>query len=155
MTKLEQLVTKLQNDYPDFSFQASDIAHWSPRDQTIYYDNSLTNTIHELGHALLGHNTFTQDIELLRIERDAWEQARQIAGKYQVAITDKTIETAIDHYREWLHSRSLCPTCAQVGVQSRQNLLYYCVNCGTKWKANDARNCGLKRTIIQPKNRPQ
>ena len=152
--KLSKLIAELKVDYPAIRFQSSDIAHWSPSEQTIYYDSSATNTIHELGHALLGHSTFTQDIELIRIERDAWEKAEHIAKKYRVVINDKIVEAAMDNYREWLHSRSSCPKCYQVGVQSHRNLSYYCINCSAKWKANDARSCGLKRTIITSKNRP-
>lgn len=149
MTALESLLTKLERDYPDISFERSDVARWSPLEQTIYYDNNPTNTVHELGHALLGHSSFTQDVELIRIERDAWEKAREIAGNYDITISDKIVEFAMDNYREWLHKRSLCPTCSQVGVQSLKDLSYYCVNCGTKWQANDARSCGLKRTVIK------
>ncbi len=149
MIALSTLIAELERDHPDITFQSSDVAHWSPSERTIYYDHSPTNTIHELGHALLGHNSFVQDAELIRIERDAWEKAREIAKKYQVAVSDNSIESAMDNYREWLHRRSLCPTCSQVGIQSVKDLSYSCVNCGTKWQANDARSCGLKRSIIK------
>lgn len=149
MTTQSSLIDDLKQDYPKIEFQSSKVAHWSPSKKTIYYDNSPMNTIHELGHALLGHTSFIQDIELIRIERDAWEKAREIAKNYQITISDNVIESAMDNYREWLHKRSLCPKCSQVGIQSLKKLSYTCVNCGTRWQANDARSCGLKRKVIK------
>ena len=146
---VNKLVAKLQRDFPDFKFVDSDTAHWSPTEQTIFYSNNLANLLHELGHAILNHKDFTQDIELLQIERDAWTKAREIAPNYDIEIDDETIETAMDAYRDWLHDRSLCPTCGQTGLQSVKNLDYYCVNCGQHWQANDARTCGLKRRKIK------
>lgn len=146
--KIENLIKKLRHDFPDIDFKKSDVAHWSPRENTVFYEDNSENLLHELGHAVLKHADFTQDIELLHIERDAWEQARVLAETYGLDIDDDTIENALDNYREWIHKRSLCPKCAQTGIQSRKNLVYRCINCDAQWQANDARTCGLKRRII-------
>jgi hypothetical protein len=124
------------------------VAHWSSAEQTVYYGKNTAELLHELGHALLDHKDFIQDIELLHIERDAWEKARQLAPQYKVKIDDDLIETALDGYRDWLHARSLCPRCHQTGLQDSQTLDYYCVNCNARWQVNDARSCGLKRRMI-------
>jgi len=147
--KIECLVAKLANDFPKFKFEKSNVAHWSPTDKTISYTDDSAKLLHELGHALLDHTDFVQDIELIHLERDAWEKARELASKYEVEITDDMIETALDDYRDWLHARSLCPKCGQTGVQSRDSLVYSCLNCNARWTANDARNCGLKRRLIK------
>lgn len=149
--KIEVLKSKLAKDFPDINFEKSNRACWSPTNRTVYYDDSIDNLIHELGHAMLGHNTFSQDIELIHIERDAWEQAQIISKIYKVNIHEDTVENAIDNYREWIHRRSLCPNCRQTGIQSQKDLNYYCINCNTHWKANDARSCGLKRRIVNKK----
>jgi hypothetical protein len=143
------LVTQLVHDFPELKFEKSDTAHWSPTEQIIYYSDNSADLLHELGHALLDHKNFVQDIELLHIERDAWEKARELAPKYGVKINDDAIENALDSYRDWLHARSLCPNCRQTGLQNRETLDYYCVNCNARWHANDARICGLKRKMIK------
>lgn len=125
------------------------MAHWSYSEQAIFYDNDAAKLLHELGHALLDHRDFVHDVDLLHIERDAWEKARQLAQKYEMEIDDDTVETALDSYRDWLHARSLCPRCHQTGLQDNQTLNYYCVNCPARWQVNDARACGLKRKIVE------
>ena len=147
--KIESLLAKLREDFPDINFIESDRACWSPKDNVVYYDNNANNLIHELEYALLGHQFFLLDIELIRIERDAWDQAKSIAKKYNLEIDDVTIEKALDDYRDWIHKRSLCPKCYQTGVQAIKDLDYYCINCNSRWKANDARSCGLKRKLIK------
>ena len=145
----EVLARKLARDFPEFTFAKSDIARWSPDSRTVFYDDSVANLLHELGHAISQHTDFVQDVELLKLERDAWEIAREIAPKYGVKIRENDIETALDAYREWLHARSLCPRCGQTGLQRREDLTYFCLNCDAKWMANDARSCGLKRRLVK------
>jgi ribosomal protein L37AE/L43A len=147
--KSEPLVTKLVNDFPKLKFEKSDVAHWSPGKKTVFYTRSDTRLLHELGHAILDHTDFVQDIELIHLERDAWEKARELAPKYKVKITDDVIEAALDDYRDWLHARSLCPKCNQTGIQSRTNLIYSCLNCDARWTVNDARVCGLRRRLVK------
>ncbi|MCL2174039.1 hypothetical protein FWH58_01955 [Candidatus Saccharibacteria bacterium] len=146
---IQDLVAKLVGDFPKFEFETADVDHWSPDKKTIFYTDSTTKLLHELAHAILGHTTFVQDIELIHLERDAWEKARELAREYGVKITDNVVEAALDDYRDWLHARSLCPKCSQTGVQSRTDLSYFCLNCRARWTVNDARTCGLKRRLIK------
>jgi len=141
-----KLINQLRVDFGQFLFVQDKVCRWAPEENTVYYtakDN--INLLHELGHAICGHKDFVQDIELLHIERDAWEKAREIGQKYGVKISENQIECAMDEYRDWLHQRSLCPNCAQTGLQNRSDGRYECFNCQVIWKANDARTCGLKR----------
>jgi len=147
--KPERLTARLTRDFPKFKFKKSKVAHWSPVKNTIFYTEDDAKTLHELSHALLGHADFIQDIELIHLERDAWEKARELAPGYGVKITDDIVETALDDYRDWLHARSLCPKCSQTGLQSRTDLVYSCLNCSARWTANDARTCGLKRRLVK------
>jgi len=141
-----KLVEQLRVDFPEVLFVVGDECRWTPEKNAVFYtDEDEINLLHELGHALLGHKNFTQDIELLHFERDAWEKAREIGVKYGVKITDQQIENALDTYRDWLHERSKCPNCGQNGVQSGPNGDYRCINCNTVWKTNDARKTALRR----------
>ena len=144
-----KLAAKLEKDFPDFQFKYDNRAMWSPSEKTVHFTDDVPTLLHELGHAILKHLDFQQDIELIHMERDAWEKARELANKYRLSITDNQIENSLDNYRDWLHQRSLCPECNQTGIQSAKNLSYYCINCGSHWTANDARSCGLKRRLIQ------
>lgn len=153
---ITNLINRLRLDYPDYKFKTAEVSCWSPRDNTIYYhgirkiEDQIT-LIHELGHAIKGHQSYHQDIELIRYEREAWETARKIAPVYGVEINDDIIENALESYRKWLHARSRCPHCQSPGVQSIAHLSYRCVICESIWTANDARQCGLKRyTKTQP-----
>lgn len=100
--------------------------------------------LHEFSHALLRHTTYRQDIDLIKMERAAWDNALSIASDYGVAISDDVIESAIDTYRDWLHNRSLCPNCGAAGVQVDDDQ-YSCISCHTNWHVNEARTCALRR----------
>ena len=149
-SKRKEIIT----NYPQFSFIPAEIASWSSHDKTIYYVDSpgishLIDLLHELGHALLGHDGYSQDIELLNIETEAWDMAKQIAPKYNLSITQQQIDNSLDSYRDWLHARSRCPNCYQAGIQNF-NGNYSCIICQTSWRANDAKYCGLKRYKNNP-----
>lgn len=151
MPKISWLVNKLQSDYPQFSFQEDDHDHWSYTDQTIYYDpnqaDSLALILHELAHALLGHRSFVQDIELITIERQAWQHAKaELAPKYDIDIDDDLVETALDSYRDWIHTKSACPNCDQTGLQVDKST-YQCLTCQNKWRVNLGTSTAIRRYI--------
>lgn len=142
---MSSLLQRLANDYPQFRFIQSDRARWSASEQTIYYTDDQLQTLHELGHALLGHNTYRQDVELIQIERAAWVKAQQLAPQYGLSINDDTVEEALDSYRDWLHNRSKCPRCHQTGWQDSHDLTYHCPNCQCVWRASDGRQTRMRR----------
>lgn len=144
------LVESLQRDYPSYHFRASTGFQWVPPHKTIEYstkDFDANLLLHELGHAECGHQAYGSDVELLGLERQAWSQARQIAGNYGISIDQDTIDTHLDSYRDWLHARSTCPDCAETGLQIATNQ-YSCPACAQKWRVNDARNTRLRRTPL-------
>lgn len=144
-----RLAKVLAQDFPAFDFQLADRAYWSASEQIIYYHDNELELLHELGHALLGHSKYNQDIELLKIEEDAWLKAQEIAPEYGINIDNEYINYALDSYRDWMFKRSLCPVCGQTGIQNNQTLNYRCLNCGQIWHANDARSCELRRRLIK------
>jgi hypothetical protein len=150
MAKISSFVAKLKADFPAVIFEESDDFYWSPTSRTVYFDPKSPVTgqvtlLHELSHALLDHRHYTHDIELLKLERQAWDYAKEtLAPRYGLSIDEDTVESMIDTYREWLHARSVCPHCSLTGIQ-RRDMTYHCLGCTHNWKVNDARRCGLKR----------
>ncbi len=150
------ILSAIKSDYPEIRFEVGDRFYWSPSLKTIFYtidqDGSLDEVqlIHELAHAVLGHNSYEKDVELLQLEVQAWEMTRQLMTKYELLSVSKSeIESALDSYRDWLHARSICPTCRAIGYEVNDKV-YRCVACETQWRPNEARTCGLKRYKITP-----
>ncbi len=146
---LSKLVCKLEVEYPDVHFQPGVSFKWSAKNKTLYYcsvlDGSSSLLLHELSHALLGHDDFKLDVDLVRKERLAWQYAQEtLAPRYSVVISDDQIEDAMDTYRNWLHKRSLCPDCQTSGLQTKTGI-YKCLACRCQWRANDARQRSLRR----------
>lgn len=150
MAKTSSLKSKLVADFPAIQFEASDDFYWSPLTTTVYHgplrsQHDKQILLHETAHALLDHLEFTRDIDLLRIEREAWDYAQTtLAPRYDVEIDEDTVESMVDTYREWLHARSRCPHCSLTGIQT-DGTTYHCLGCNQNWRVNEARRCGLKR----------
>lgn len=150
MPSISLLVTSLSSDFPQLRFIPGETFQWSPKDATVYYPLTADDRaalLHELAHALLAHVTYSKDISLLAMERDAWQYAQgQLGPRYNVIIPDDEIETALDTYRDWLHARSTCPRCHAIGLQTKKHL-YKCLVCHSQWRVNDARVCALRRYL--------
>lgn len=146
-------LSQLKRDYPQFVFAAGTSHMWSALTKTITYkrtetgEKGMPSILHELGHALLGHNAFKSDVDLIRLERDAWDKAVEIAQIYDVTISNKHIESCIDTYRDWLYARSLCPECKQCGIQTASTL-YQCVFCSHRWQVSPSRLCRVVRRNV-------
>ena len=149
MLSIRSLINDLRDDYPQFNFELSDEFLWSTQKQTIFINPEMEQsheyTLHELSHALLHHKGYERDIELLKLERDAWDHAKiRIAPHYDIVIDNATIQNNLDTYRYWLHARSTCPECQVNGIQTKQQL-YTCISCHHLWRVNEARVCALRR----------
>jgi hypothetical protein len=131
-------------DYPQFKFIPGTQEHWSPKTNTITYSESETlaelryGLLHELAHALLDHNTYNSDFELLELESQAWELAVKIGRKYKIKLDPDHIQDCLDTYRDWLHRRSKCPSCGMHVLQNTPNS-YKCFNCSTNWQVSSRR----------------
>lgn len=151
MPSTTSLITKLQTDFPLFLFATGDAFHWAPHEKTVYYpadSSDIASLLHELSHAILDHQQFTRDIQLVEYEQAAWHHAVEVLSpRYHIAIDSEQVETSLDTYRDWLHARSRCPQCDATGLQTKQHI-YSCLSCHAKWHVNDARVCELRRTII-------
>lgn len=146
---IKNLVNRIKTDYPEIRFKAGEYFKWSPTDKIVYFnprdDDDGTYLLHELAHAILEHQDFDLDVELVRKEAEAWElTVTKLADTYGVDIDQKEAEISLESYRHWLFKRSKCPDCGTNGLQTK-NTHYKCIACGCSWRANDARVCGLKR----------
>lgn len=146
------LIQRLKDDFPSLTFTEGQDFSWSYEKQTVFYLpdlNEQSQLLHEVGHALLGHQAYQRDIELIALERDAWTYAAHtLVPKYQLVIAQETIDEALDSYRDWLHARSTCPRCAANGIETRKRH-YTCPACSHSWHVNEAMQCGLKRYSAQ------
>ncbi len=155
MQSTRSLIKRLRGDFPGFTFESSDGFWWSASKRTIHFDasaeNSTVYSLHELSHAILDHKGYEYDIDLVKLERDAWDYARRIlATEYDVTIDETVIQNNLDTYRDWLHARSTCPACDATGLQTKQRT-YRCLACGHLWSVNEARICALRRYSLQTK----
>lgn len=142
---MDALVKALDQRYPDITFIAGEVAHWSPTNGQVVYVDEADETemwalFHELSHALLQHTSYQNDVDLLQKEVAAWEQALVIALEYGIAISDEHIQRCLDSYRDWLHKRSTCPVCSRHGIQGSPST-YNCLNCKAAWKVGTDRFC--------------
>lgn len=139
MTEAEaarDLVQKISEQYPKLRLkQGKKFAFRSPK--TIVYEEkgaglSLNeyklSLLHELGHALLGHRDFRTDAERIKMERAAWERARELCAGWGVSYEEEWVEERLDSYRDWLHKKSLCPECGLTRYQT-VNGEYHCPGC--------------------------
>ncbi len=141
-------------NFPDQEFIAGYGFMWSPTSRTITFDADRIETnngrlalLHELGHARLGHRIYRYDLELLQMEVEAWEVARELAVFYGIDCNEDHVEMAIATYDEWLTKRATCPDCGNFSLQSgRDN--YRCFACGAEWIVNWRLDRRVKRTIV-------
>jgi len=147
MTNTEILSAIRKSLGDNYSIRQSKIFYWSPEDRTVYYNRSKLNQevghwslLHEAAHALLDHQTYHSDYDLLMLEVAAWERAQTLASELQLSIDPEHIQDCLDTYRDWLHERSTCPTCSTVSIQVNAQT-YRCHNCQTSWLVSASRFC--------------
>ena len=149
---MEKLITKLRATFPALQFTAGQQFCWSPETGEIFYkaaadsQKSTWSLLHETGHALLEHQNYKADFELLRLEVAAWERARELAADVGVVIDEDHIEDCLDTYRDWLYKRSICPSCTTKCLQQDDYAHYRCFNCHTTWRVSSSRFCRAYRS---------
>jgi hypothetical protein len=148
---MDQFINKLKKDYPDIKFRAAKQFSWSPVTQEVLYATGNNKTgrwsvLHELSHALLEHNSYMYDYELIQLEMEAWEKAQKIAANYQQVIDEEHIQNCLDTYKDWLFRRCRCPVCETQGIQDKPTL-YRCFNCHAIWHVTASRFCRPYRQL--------
>lgn len=148
---MQRLIEQLQSAFPELTFAEGKQFCWSPETKEVYYvsgatgDKARWSILHETGHALLGHESYRADVELLRMEMAAWTQAREVAKKFDIEISEDHIQDCLDTYRDWLHKRSICPSCTTKSLQQGDFVHYRCHNCHTTWRVSASRFCRAYR----------
>jgi hypothetical protein len=142
---MERLILKLKQDNPGLSFVEGRLLCWSPEQKQVFYDpnagvQGTCGVLHEIGHARLKHYSYVSDIDLLRKEAQAWQEALQLAEQYKVPLNSSYVQDCLDTYRDWLYKRSTCPTCQAKGIQRTQTR-YRCINCQSEWRVSNSRFC--------------
>lgn len=148
----KDIFQEIIKDFPDIHFVRGSNFFWSPDNKTITYTSmgthsDLSHLLHEIGHAKLNHAYYSSDAELVNMEYAAWEYASdELAPKYKIQLTteDEIVNNALDSYRQWLHERSVCPSCQAIGLESSPGE-YKCLVCQSVWRVNEARSCRLRR----------
>lgn len=84
--------------------------------------------LHELGHAVCGHRDFRMDVTRLKMENQAWEEAKKLAVRYEIEANEDVVQNELDTYRDWLHQKSRCPICGLTRFQTPDSQ-YHCPRC--------------------------
>ena len=126
-----ELLARLKVDFPDLRFvQGAKFTFRPP--QTIIVGPSEPHhsllILHELGHALCKHRDFKTGVQRLKMEREAWEKARELCGSYGVFYDEELVESELDTYRDWLDKKSRCPSCGLTRFQAPDGV-YHCPRC--------------------------
>lgn len=150
MTSFDRIIA----DNPDLQFMPGESYVWSPEKNTVYYpedDKLAVSLLHEIGHARAGHTSYRLDIELVKMEADAWSLAGSLSEKYDIDIDQEHVDDCMDTYRDWLLSRAKCPDCDIAGIQSAATMHYTCINCAQSWKVPAESQCIVRRRVIESK----
>ena len=145
------MLDQLQARFPDLHFVPGERFCWSPQAHEVVYDASrqddaaMWSLLHETGHALLNHQSYLADFELLQIEMAAWQRARELATELGITIDEDHIQDCLDTYRDWLYKRSICPKCSTKALQQNNHTQYRCFNCHTVWQVTPSRFCRAYR----------
>lgn len=149
--QMKKLIDSLSINHPGLKFKAGSAFCWSPVEGKIIYkdkadDIGAWSLLHEVAHALLEHQTYQSDLELLMMEVSAWHKAQKLAPDYGFYIDENHVQDCLDTYRDWLDQRSTCPLCGNTGLQHSARE-YSCFNCSTKWQVSASRFCRPYRQL--------
>lgn len=149
---MDTVIDSLQRLFPSLRFTPGTTFCWSPETQEVFYKATshepkhTWSLLHETGHALLKHQSYKADIELLKLEVAAWEKAKELASQLELEIDEDHIQDCLDTYRDWLYRRSICPTCTTKCLQQADMAHYRCFNCHTIWRVTPSRFCRAYRS---------
>jgi hypothetical protein len=152
---MDKLLTELRIDYPAVNFRRGAVFSWNSKQQTVIIPRrtadldetrAIWSLLHEVGHATLQHQNYISDVELIRLEAAAWQQAERLGQTYGQNIDPDHVQDCLDSYRDWLHQRSTCPTCGTISLQI-DDQHYRCYNCNANWGVSRSRLCRPYRRL--------
>ena len=122
---------KIKSSYPEFTFREGKKFAFRPP-KTIIFGPSEPHfellLLHEVSHAILGHRTFKTDVERLKMESEAWDQAEKLTKTFNIPFDAEFAQSELDSYRDWLHTKSKCQKCGLTRYQTRDGR-YFCPHC--------------------------
>ena len=124
-------LAKIKSDFSDYRFvSGAKFAFRPPKTIVIgpAEENDSMLLLHELGHALSCHRDFDTSARRIKMEREAWEKAKELAPQYGIEFNEELVESELDTYREWLHQKSRCPKCGLTRFQT-PNGVFHCPRC--------------------------
>jgi len=137
LAELNNFVMSLKRDFSQYKFFNGKRFRFRPP-RTIFLESVenyleapekyMLSALHEVGHAILEHKFYATDPERLKMERAAWEKAKELCLRYGVAYDTEYVERELDTYRDWLHRKSKCPECGLTRYQTRDGR-YHCPSC--------------------------
>jgi len=122
---------RLIRDFFDFKFVLGAKFSFRPPKTIVIGPPELFSrllVLHELGHAVCGHRDFRMDITRLKMENQAWEEAKKLAVRYEIEVNEDVVQDELDTYRDWLHQKSRCPICGLTRFQTPDSQ-YHCPRC--------------------------
>ena len=125
------LLDRLREDFPEVKFRRGEKFLFRPPDFVLLGPEEVDDALlilHELGHYLCGHRDFGTLAGRLKMEREAWEKARELAERYGVLYDEVVVERELDTYRDDLHQKSRCPKCGLTRYQA-QDGVFHCPFC--------------------------
>jgi hypothetical protein len=152
---MDELLISLRLQYPAICYTPGKQFCWSPESREIFYklgsghneDQAKWSLLHETAHALLDHQSYQSDYELIRLEVAAWRKAGDLATELGLQIESGYIQDCLDTYRDWLYARCACPSCKTQCLQLAVKEYYRCHNCHTAWKVTASRFARPYRAI--------
>ncbi len=103
--------------------------------------------LHEIAHLKLGHYSYNYDVELLKLEHEAWDETRKMAMQYGIEVDEEHIAECLTSYDLWLEKRATCPKCGEYALQ-RNNNTFGCFVCDCYWKVNERKDREVRKKII-------
>ena len=143
-----EFVERLDRDFPEVEFRWNrpKFSYQMQNGKKVVFlggpqPNFSLLALHELGHALCGHESYDTHIARLKIESEAWERANTVFLNYQKQAQDNPdlarilpewdedfVQEKLDTYREWLHQKSKCKKCGLTMYQTKDGK-YHCPRC--------------------------
>lgn len=127
----QHFILQLSSDFPDYHFTTGRKFAFRPPHTIVigpHEESWQLLLLHELGHAMSGHRSFSTHIARLKMEVEAWTKAESLASKYQIPWNETRVQEELDTYRNWLHQKSRCPSCGLTRFQTTDGQ-YHCPRC--------------------------
>lgn len=122
---------RLTGDFPEFQFVLGAKFAFRPTRTVVIGPPepfSRLLVLHEVGHAVYKHKGFKTHVGRLKMENQAWEEAKKLASRYGVEVDEDFVQDQLDSYRDWLHQKSRCPVCGLTRFQTPDSQ-YHCPRC--------------------------